>query len=98
VGKLAEELEIREMGTSRREFLIRGHILPKASEEMQRKGEGKHKVRGAARRRMQRTENGHAVRSGWAWPGLTRHRYGVDVHLALVVLVVGCCRRNANTQ
>ena len=49
-----------------------GSELPKGSEEMQRKGEGKHKVRGAARRRIQRTENGPAVRSGWAWPGLTR--------------------------
>ena len=40
---------------------------------------------------MQRTENGPVVRSGWAWPGLTRHGYGVNMHLALVVLVVGCC-------
>ena len=66
-----------------------GRFFPKASKEMQRKGEGKHKVRGVVRRRMQRTENGLEVRSGWAWPGLTRHGYGVDVHLALVVLVVG---------
>ena len=36
---------------------------------------------------MHRTENGPAVRSGWAWPGLTRHGYGVDVHLALFWLL-----------
>ena len=47
-------------------------------------------MRGAVRRRMQRTENGPAVRSVWALPGLTRQGYGVDVNLALVVLVVGC--------
>ena len=35
---------------------------------------------------MHRTENGPAVRSGWAWPGLTRHGYGVGMHLALVVV------------
>jgi len=56
---------------------------------MPRKGEGKHKVRGAARRRMHRTENGPAVRSGWAWPGLTRHGYGVGMHLASVVVFLG---------
>jgi len=32
---------------------------------------------------VRRTENGPAVRRGWAWPGLIRHGYGVDVHLAL---------------
>jgi len=88
------QTEEPEMRTSRREFLIRGQILPSDFKE---KGEGKYKVRGATRRRIQRTENGPAVRSGWAWSGLTRHGYGVDVHLALVVLVVGYCRRNANT-
>jgi len=35
---------------------------------------------------MHRTENGPAMHSGWAWPGLTRHGYGVGVHLALVVV------------
>ena len=35
---------------------------------------------------MHRTENEPAVRRGWAWPGLTRHGYGVGVHLALVVV------------
>ena len=50
-------------------------------------------MRGAARRRMHRKEDGPAVRSGW--PGLTRHGYGVGVHLALVV--VGAVD-NANRQ
>ena len=38
---------------------------------------------------MHRTENGPAVRSGWAWPGLTRHGYGVGMHLASVVVFLG---------
>ena len=56
---------------------------------MPRKGEDNHKVRGATRRRMYRTENAPAVLSGWAWPGFTCHGYGVSVHLAFVVVFLG---------
>ena len=57
--------------------------VSKSSEQMLRKGDRTHKVRG---KRMHRTENGPAMRSGWAWPGLTRYGYSVGVHLALFVV------------
>ena len=68
-------------------FVVR--FFPKTSEEIQRKGEVKHKLRGVVRRRIQRTENGPAVRSAWTWSGLTRHGYYVDVTLPWLFWLLG---------